>query len=178
MKTPTLETPRLVLRPPRVDDAKEAFENWTSDEDVTRYLRWSSHKSPEDTRDWLALEERELESGTRYQWMFVHKETGTLIGSGGLIWNEERSMFELGYVLMKAYWGRGLATEAARAIVDFAVNALGQRALFARHAKGNPASGRVMEKLGFAYACDGTCRTFDGSITHESREYILRIPEP
>jgi len=178
MRTPELETTRLYLRPPRVEDAEEVFQNWTSDGEVTRYLRWTTHKSPEETKEWLALEERYLESDKRYQWVFVHKETGRLIGSGGFIWNEERNMFELGYVFMRDFWGQGLATEAGRAMVDFAVNTLGLRTLFARHAKQNTASGRVLEKLGFAYQCDGACRTFDGSVTLESRDYILTVPEP
>jgi len=176
MKTPTLETQRIILRPPTVSDAEAIFKNWTSDDDVTRYVTWSTHQSVEDTRKWLMLEEIRVESDKSYQWVFVHKETGEIFGSGGFAMNEERGMYELGYVLMKKYWRQGLATEAAKTIVDFAVGTLGTKALFARHAVENPASGRVMEKVGFVYHCDGTCKSLDGLRVLDSKEYILTVP--
>lgn len=176
MKTPVLETKRLILRPPELSDAETIFRSWASDDDVTRYVSWSRHRSVDDTKTWLEAAVAGIESDADYQWVFVHKETGGLIGSGGFALNKERGMHELGYVLMKKYWRQGFATEAARAMVDFAVNTLGIKALFARHAVENPASGRVMEKAGFTYHCEGTCRCLDGVRVLDSREYILTVP--
>jgi len=176
VKTPVLEIKRLILRPPELSDADVIFRNWTSDDDVTRYVSWSKHQSVDDTKQWLEMEVGRIDSDASYQWVFVHKETGELIGSGGFALNEERGMHELGYVLMKKYWNQGLATEAARAMVDFALGTLGIKALFARHARENPASGRVMEKVGFTYHCDGTCRCLDGVRAFHSKEYILTAP--
>lgn len=50
MKTPVLETERLIFRPMIVADAEEAFENWTSDPVVAKYMKWDVHKTPDDTR--------------------------------------------------------------------------------------------------------------------------------
>ena len=129
MKTPVLETKRLILRPPELSDAETIFRSWASDDDVTRYVSWSRHRSVDDTKTWLEAAVAGIESDADYQWVFVHKETGGLIGSGGFALNKERGMHELGYVLMKKYWRQGFATEAARAMVDFAVNTLGIKAL-------------------------------------------------
>ena len=46
----TLETERLILRPLTVNDAEEAFKNWTSDDEVSKYVRWSTHKNVEETK--------------------------------------------------------------------------------------------------------------------------------
>ena len=48
-----LETERLTLRKLKLEDANEAFKNWTSDENVSKYMTWSTDKTPEDTKNWL-----------------------------------------------------------------------------------------------------------------------------
>lgn len=175
MRTPTLETERLLLRPLTVEDACSAFENWTSDEDVARFMRWERHRDVSETWAWLEVEELLVESDEVYSWGMVEKETGELIGSAGLVWNEEEGLFEPGYNVMKARWGRGYATEAARCIVDYALGELGQKRLFCCHAKENPASGRVMEKVGFRYRNDGVYYSRDRKKRFEAREYLLIV---
>lgn len=70
----------------------------------------------------------------------------------------------------------GLTTEAARAIVDFAADALDADRIFAVHAKENGASGRVLEKLGFIYQNDCVSTSFDGKRTFQSR--LTAPPNP
>jgi ribosomal-protein-alanine N-acetyltransferase len=176
MTTPAIETPRVLLRPLTVADAETIFENWASDAEVTKYLRWSTHRSVSDTIEWLTIEEGNIEQDDSYDWGFVYKESGELFGSGGLVFNEEQKLYEIGYAIMKSYWGRGLTTEIAKAKVDFGVNTLGAIALYGRHAKDNPASGRVMEKAGFVYRGDGVYTSFDGKRTFPCREYVLSMP--
>ena len=65
--------------------------------------------------------------------------------------NEDDSSCEIGYVLGKNYWGRGLMTEALKAILDFCFTQAGFQKVMARYASLNPASGRVMEKAGMSY---------------------------
>lgn len=175
MITPIIETKRIILRPLKVSDAEEAYNNWTTDPDVTKYMRWEPHKSINDTLEWLAIEESNLEKDNIYSWGFVHKEHNELFGSGGLLYNEEEKLFEIGYVIMKKYWNMGLTTEASKAIIDFGIKELQPTLLFAKHAKDNPASGKVMEKLGFVYQKDGAYSSFDGKRTYESRDYILVV---
>ena len=78
MKTPILETERLLLRPLTVDDTESAFANWTSDSDVARFMRWELHKNIAETREWLLSEETLIESDRVYNWGFILKETGEL----------------------------------------------------------------------------------------------------
>jgi ribosomal-protein-alanine N-acetyltransferase len=75
---------------------------------------------------------------------------------------------------MKKYWGLGLATEASRAMLTFAVDELNEKNFYARYVKENTASGRVLEKLGFVYKQDGEYSAFDGRV-FESREYFLSV---
>lgn len=175
MRTPVLETERLLLRPMTANDAESVFRNWTSDPNVAKFMRWELHKHVSETREWLTSEEALVESDAVYNWGFVLKETGELIGSGGLVYIEFKGMFELGYNIMKKYWGRGLTTEAAQRIIDFGKNELRQTKFYCCHAKDNPASGRVMTKVGFRYQKDGAYSSWNQERTFESKEYLLII---
>ena len=175
MKTPTLETERLLLRPMTTQDADMAFDNWTGDPDVARFMRWELHKSITETSEWLASEEALVESDAGYNWGFVLKETGELIGSGGLVYIESKGMYELGYNIMTKYWGQGLATEAAQRIIAFGKNELKQTKFYCCHAKDNPASGSVMTKIGFKYQNDSTYYSWNHERKFESKEYLLII---
>lgn len=54
----TLESERLTLRKLKETDAEEVFKNWTSDDEVSKYVRWSTHKNVEETREWLRQEKK------------------------------------------------------------------------------------------------------------------------
>ena len=175
MKTPVLATERLSLRPLTASDAETVFTNWTSDPNVARFMRWELHKSISETQEWLASEEELIESDRVYNWGFVLKETGELIGSGGLIFIESKGMYELGYNIMKKYWGQGLATEATQRIIEFGKNKLKQTKFYCCHAKDNPASGKVMTKIGFQYQNDGVYHSWNQERSFASKEYILIV---
>ena len=175
MKTPILETKRLLLRPLTVDDAESAFANWTSDPDVAKFMRWELHKNVSETREWILSEETLIENDRHYHWGFILKVTGELIGSGGLVFIDSKDMYELGYNLMRKHWGQGLATEAANAIIDFGKNELKQNQFYCCHAKDNPASGKVMTKVGFRYQNDGVYYSWNQERKFESKEYLLMV---
>ena len=175
MITPILETERLLLRPLKISDAETIYNNWATDPEVIKYVRWNAHQSIDVTVEWLSSAEENITSEKNYDWGFILKETGEMIGSGGVYYNDEQKMFEIGYVTMKKYWNKGLTTEAAKVIVDFAVNELNQTTLYACYAKENIASGRIMEKCGFVYQRDGEYSSFDGKRTFEGREYFLSV---
>lgn len=172
-KTPILETERLILRPLTKEDAQAAYENWASDPEVTKYLSWNRHETIEDTLNWLEIEEKNFKNENIYDFGFVLKETGELIGSGGLYYNQEYGKFELGYNIMKKYWNQGYTTEAAERILKFGVEEKGIREFLGRHAKENPASGKVMEKVGFHYERAGEYYSVDKKKRFDSREYFL-----
>ena len=86
-------------------------------------------------------------------WPIFLLETGDHVGCGGLQpYRMDEGIYELGFHLRRAYWGRGMAEEAARAVIRFAFESLGLETLFAGHHPENAASRRVLGKLGFQYA--------------------------
>ena len=175
MQTPIIETERMILRPIRVTDAADAFERWTSDERVARYMRWCTHTSVNDTIEWLTMEEESLTSDTAYQWGFTLKDSGYLFGSGGVFLNDEQGVFELGYNIMHKYWNQGYTTEAAKAMLEFAVKELKQKEFVAFHAVENPASGAVLRKCGFVYEGNEVHTKFDGVTSYDTMRYRLKV---
>lgn len=172
--TPIIETERLILRPLSVDDAEAVYNGWGRDKEVARFMRWNLHNNIEETKEWLIGEEAAATKGdSDLNWGFVLKENNQLIGSGGLIFSRKHQMYEIGYNLNRECWRKGYATEAAKRITVFARDQLKEKQLFAVHAADNPASGRVIEKVGFQYQGEGTYSSFDGTRTFQSKEYIL-----
>jgi RimJ/RimL family protein N-acetyltransferase len=141
-----LRTERLTLRPFEVTDAEcvvDILSNWN----VTRMLRMAPWPpTPQNQRDWLATHALEWRAGEAYRFALIHG--GALIGCADLD-GLERSEGEIGYWLGEAAWGRGFATEAARAVMELARERLDVSRFTSGHAADNPASGHVLEKLGF-----------------------------
>ena len=79
------------------------------------------------------------------------KPAGTLIGTVGLRIDDEDQRAELGYWIGKPFWGHGYCTEAARCVLQFGFEQVGLNRIFAHHFSRNPASGRVMQKLGMSH---------------------------
>lgn len=169
-----LETERLILRRLKMEDAQNVFDNWASDKDVAKFMRWDAHTDIEVTREWMKVCEEQIHDKNHYDWGIVLKECNQPIGSiGAFVNKDEPDRYEVGYALGKKYWGHGYATEALKCVMDFLVNNIGIRHFICSHAKDNPASGAVMRHLGFVYIKDGTYQNFDGSRKYDSRVYYL-----
>lgn len=164
-----IETERLILRTVTVEDA-EAVYKWASDPDVNTYLIYPLHKDIEVTKSWLRS--RDIDGKDEFDLGFVLKETGELIGMGGLFYKEDIDAWSLGYNMRKEFWGRGLAPEAISAIIALVDKEKGIRAVVGEFAKENNKSRRVMEKLGMTYWKDSQYTKLDGSVTFESYKYI------
>ncbi|ABW18687.1 GNAT family N-acetyltransferase [Alkaliphilus oremlandii] len=175
MITPILESKRILLRPLSINDARHIFKRWTSDSEVAKFMIWDLHKSVDDTMEWLKIEVQNINNEYHYVWGFVLKETGELFGSGSINFKEELGCYELGYNIMKKYWGQGLTTEAGKVILDFATKILGEKKFFCRHAVDNIGSKKVMTKLGFKYYADSSYTSFNGEKTFLSQDYYLMI---
>jgi len=176
-----LETARLVLRPLTLDDAEAAYNGWTGDEEVARYVSWLPHHSVGETIEWLKeIEWKRDEAGNilpngNYIWGFVHKETGELFGSGGLIREDGCQLYQVGYNIMKSHWNHGYTTEAMRTILQYAAENLGLKRVAGGHAQENLASAKVIEKLGFVYDRDDITPHVDGIRFFDSQEYYLDL---
>jgi ribosomal-protein-alanine N-acetyltransferase len=154
---PEIETQRLLLRKMRLDDAEAMFA-YASDPAVARYVLWDTHHSIEDSESFLRLAIEGYERGDFGGWGVVLKDSGAFIGTCGLDagYAPEHARAELGYVLSREYWGKGLMPEAVRAIIAFGFARADLNRIEARCIAANLASARVMEKAGMTY--EGTLR--------------------
>ncbi len=144
----TLETDRLILRSPLLDDAEPMFRNWASDPEVTRYLTWPAHSGIEISR--MVVESWINEGG--FQWMMVLKELNEPIGSINVVGLDNLSCSaELGYCIGRPWWHKGITAEALGAVIDFLFTQPGISRVFARHDVNNPHSGAVMRKCGMIF---------------------------
>lgn len=149
--TKVLETTRLILRPFTVDDAPAMFANWASDGEVTKYLTWPTHTDPAVTRaileDWVGR----YADPTWYNWAIVWKETGEPIGNISVVERQaETACFHIGYCLGRAFWHKGIMTEAFSEVIRFLFEEVGCLRVEARHDSQNPRSGAVMARCGMA----------------------------
>lgn len=150
--TVKIETERLVLRKFTIYDAKDIFNNWASDVDICKYLRWTKHKNINETINLLNNWIYEYENKSFYQWAITIKESGFLIGSIGLfIINEHDLCGDIGYCISKECWKQGFATEAVKSILKFAFNEVEFNRIETYHSINNPASGKVMIKSGMTF---------------------------
>lgn len=154
LPTPTLKTERLRLRPFADTDAEPLFA-LQSDAYVLRY--WDSPPWTERVRaeQFIARSHEMAEEGSGAR--LVIESDSTFVGWCTLnSWNPEFRSASLGYCLARAGWGRGFATEAAGALLGWAFDTLDLNRVQAEADTRNPASGRVLEKLGFRL--EGTLR--------------------
>jgi len=168
-----LETERLILRMPVPDDAEAVFV-WVSDPKVNRFMPYALYTDVEQARSWLASLADPGHSD--YNFGFVRKSDGVMIGSGSIGPREERGgSWSFGYNLRSDCWNQGYATEAAKAMIKFAHETFGVRDFDANHAIANPASGRVMEHCGLTFDHYSEYSTFDGTETFPSKTYTMHI---
>ena len=167
-----IETERLILRTVTIDDADAIFK-WTSDPDVNRYMIYPLHKDIEVTRQWLMS--RDTDGDDEFDLGFELKETGELVGMGGLCYHDDIDAWNIGYNLRKDHWGQGLVPEAMKAIIECVDKEKGIRAIIGEFAKDNLKSKRVMEKLGMTYWKNSVYSKLDGSVSFESIKYIKEM---
>lgn len=148
---PTLFTERLMLCKITNEHTADMFE-YSKDPEVTRYLTWSCHLSEKETARYINLLQKKYADGSFNDWGIVLRETGKFIGTCGFTsFDFDNATAEMGYVLAKAYWGMGLATEAVKCAMKYAITEFGIENFFAKHMEGNNASGRVMQKCGMKF---------------------------
>ncbi len=145
---PTLRTPRLVLGPLEGRDADVLVTLAGAFEIADTTATIPHPYTPEDARIFLALDAAERAAGSAVRFAIRHDGDG-LVGVVGLHRiDHDQSRAELGYWIGVPWWGRGYATEAAGAVVRYGFDALGLHKIHAHYLARNPASGKVLERIG------------------------------
>lgn len=142
-----LRTERLVLRPPLPEDAPHITERIG-----LREVAWNLARAPypyahSDAEAWIERVPRGWDDDTAYVLLITHRADG-VIGCVSLSL-KPMDVWEIGYWLGKPWWGKGYVTEAATAMMEWAENTMDLRQFASGHFTDNPASGRVLKKLGF-----------------------------
>ena len=144
-----IETQRLLLREFQEDDW-QAVHEYGADPEVVRYMSWGPN-TEDQTRDFITrqIASQSEEPRSHYGFAVVLKASNQLIGGIGLnVLSPENREGWIGYCFARRFWGKGYATEAARATVAFGFRALGMHRIGATCDPRNIASARVLEKTG------------------------------
>jgi len=169
------ETDRLILRRLQAGDAPHIAE-LAGDYEVSKMTLNIPHPyPPDDAIQFINSSIEAWEKGERFAFAMVQKDTDTFMGVIGLRPNQQHFRAEVGYWIGVPYWGQGYTTEALRRLLQFGFETLKLNRIQASYRTDNPASGRVMEKVGMQY--EGTFRQMmfrDGEFTDLSYRAILR----
>jgi len=149
--TMELVTKRLVLRRFKDSDARNVYENFGKDELVHRYISFIPCSTPEGAYDFVQKHLWGYESNPDfYGWAITLN--GEIIGSIGLFdIDHDSECCELGYSIGSKWWGNGYTTEAAAAVVDFAINRMFAHRVQASVHPDNIASKKVLENIGMRF---------------------------
>lgn len=145
-----IETERLYFRKFELDDLPKLIET-RSDPDVARYLGGAKRQNPEELAKRIRFYMSCYDTHGFGMCPMFWKETGEMIGAAGLQPLEDTGLIEVGYSIIKPFWGRGIGTEAASGWMEFGFSNFSLDRIVAVAVVGNKASTRIMEKLGMRY---------------------------
>jgi [ribosomal protein S5]-alanine N-acetyltransferase len=148
---PTLHTDRLILRPFILDDAP-AVKTLAGEREIADTTSHIPHPyQVEDAVNWIMSHLDSYEKGREVAFAITLRESGELVGAIGLAIDRHNQLAEMGYWVGVPYWNNGYCTEAARAVISYAFESLSLNRVEARCMTRNPASGRVLEKIGMQH---------------------------
>jgi RimJ/RimL family protein N-acetyltransferase len=148
---PSLDTPRLLLRPfemhdaPTVQKLAGAFEVADTTLNIPHPYRDGAAEA------WIMTHNQLYRAGALVNFAIVLRQDDQLIGAVGLRLHPNHQRGEIGYWIGSPYWRLGYCTEAAAAVLAYGFNVLGLHRIHAAHFRRNAASGRVMQKLGMRH---------------------------
>ena len=148
---PTLETERLLLRPFELADAKEV-QGLAGDRSIADTTTSIPHPYEDGmAEEWISRHQGAFDQGKEVIFAIARKGDGALVGAISLMGVSPGHQAELGYWVGKPYWGQGFCTEAARVVLRYGFYSMGLKRIHACHFARNPASGRVMQKIGMRH---------------------------
>lgn len=150
--SPVLYTSRLMLRPFQSGDAPMIFAHYAHDPEVTRHLTWNPHPCLAASEQFVAYKLAYQEAPRHYGWVIVL--AGEVVGGIDLVNEHPLHGFEIGYVLGRAYWGKGYMSEAFHEVLRFFFSETDYLYCQMEAEVDNLASRRVIEKQGFHYLRD------------------------
>ncbi|HUQ99601.1 MAG TPA: GNAT family N-acetyltransferase [Gemmatimonadaceae bacterium] len=145
---PELKTDRLILRPFTLNDVPDVERLAGLREVADTTLSIPHPYPPGAAADWIRSHRDVWEHGSDVTYAIIETSTNTLVGAIGLMIKAQHRRGEIGYWIAPDVWGQGYATEASQRVIDFGFEYLNLHRIEARHFLRNPASGRVMQKLG------------------------------
>lgn len=143
--------PRLILRPFTLADVPTVQKLCADFAVADTTLNIPHPYPPEAAENWIRTHPEKFAQGVVASFAVVLRETGELCGAIGLHPDQEHQRAEIGYWLGVPYWNQGYMTEAAAAVLDYGFTTLGLNRIYAGHFTRNPASGRVMQKIGMTF---------------------------
>ena len=169
--TQTIETDRLILRKFTYDDADSMLRNWAGAPDVQLMYGEPVYSSIEEVKELLDKYIGGYSSDTYFRWAVILKENGECIGQAAYFLVDEHNHFgEIEYCIGKKYQGRGYATEATKALIDYGFKSINYHKVQICVRPSNTPSCKVIEKCGFVY--EGTLRDYFYMNGHyEGRKY-------
>jgi len=150
-RMPTIETERLILRPFAPADAPAVYELVKEWDVASTTLNIPHPYEPAMADSWIRSHTISAAAGDGFTLALTERADDALVGSIGLRLSPPHDRGELGYWVGRPWWGRGYITEAAAAVMKHGFEVLGLNRIEAHHLSRNPASGRVMQKLGMTW---------------------------
>lgn len=162
MEQSIIKTSRLTLRPFNKEDSFDV-QKLIGNVNVSKSTLNIPHPyDNKQAREWIACHQLQWYQQITVTYAIIYRATGDLVGSISLM-DIARAEASLGYWIGEPYWNMGFCTEASNAIIHFAFKAMALHKLTANHASNNPASGRVMRKIGMAHVGHGRARRLNGN---------------
>lgn len=148
---PTIETERILLRPFELSDAKDV-QRLAGDRAIADTTLNIPHPYKDGTaEEWISTHQPKFEAGELLNFAIVLRTSSELVGAIGLRIVPRFERAELGYWIGRQYWKNGYCTEAGRAVLQYGFSVLKLNRVHASHFRRNPASGRVMQKMGMTH---------------------------
>lgn len=147
---PILSTERLILRQFQLADA-ETVQRLAGAKEVAAGTLLPHPYDAETAVKWIAQQQESFATGSAFTFAIVLADTHQLIGSIGMEIARAHEHARLSYWLGTAYWNQGYCTEAVQAMLEYGFTHLSLHRIYAPHFHNNPASGRVLQKVGMTY---------------------------